>query len=358
MSQLSLMSGKGSTRGNNLADLTTFSRRAVLALPLPLALAACQRGPTVFSITGQTMGTTYSVVAVDGGQGVAEHQITAAVETALSEVNAQMSNWDQGSDVSRFNAQSGTSPVPIPASFADVMAAAEDVHLASDGRFDVTMGPLIELWGFGAPGSQTMPSDAEIAAALSRSGHASVLTLADGALQKARPDAQVYLAAIGKGYGADHVGRALAGLGLEDFMIEIGGDLYASGVNPNGVPWQIGIETPSARNSGVEQVVGLSGMGLASSGDYRNYFEQDGTRYSHVIDPTTGRPITHQTTSATVVAENAMLADAWATAMLTLGRDRGLEVAEANGVAVFFIDRDPDQGFTTATSSRYDALTA
>ena len=347
-----------SERVYDVADFLTFSRRSVLALPLPLVLGACQRGPSVFSLSGQTMGTTYSVVAVDGSRSLTEADLARAIEGALAVVNASMSNWDPASEISRFNVGPAGAPIAISQPLAEVMAAAEAVNRASDGRFDTTMGPLIELWGFGQAGAAPLPSDAAIAAVAETTGHDRVLSLSGETLAKSRSEAQVYLAAIGKGYGADHVGRALAGLGLSDFMIEIGGDLYASGRNPDGVPWQIGVETPSTSIGGVHDVVALSGMGLASSGDYRNYFEEDGVRYSHVIDPMTGRPITHRTGSATVIAENAMLADAWATAMLTLGRDRGLEIAESEQIAVYFIDRDGEGGFTTASSSRYQELIA
>ncbi len=222
------------------------------------------------------------------------------------------------------------------------------------------MGPLIELWGFGAKGQKHLPSDSEIADAQARSGHKPVLG-PDGRLSKTHPDTQVYLAAIAKGFGADQVSRALEELGLTDYMVEIGGDLYAAGRNPDGQPWQIGIEKPAALSGGVVDVVGVSGMGLASSGDYRNYFERDGQRFSHLIDPVTGRPVTHKTASATVLAENAMMADAWATAMLILGREKGLDIAKAHGIAVLFIERDSNAAelrFTAVASPRFKALTA
>ena len=146
------------------------------------------------------------------------------------------------------------------------------------------------------------------------------MVLQHGTVEKTNSDAQVYLAGIGKGYGADHVGRAIEALGITDYLVEIGGDLYTAGRNPEGLPWQIGIEAPNIADRRVLEVVGVSGLGLASSGDYRNYFEEDGQRYSHLVDPATGRPVTHKTASATVLAENAMLADAWSTAMLILGR--------------------------------------
>lgn len=342
-----------------MPDMIKLSRRSVLLMPL--AFAACKPSQAVFKLSGATMGTTYNVVAVDSSRGVSEQDLQSAIDTALADVNAGMSNWDANSEISRFNARSSTDQVVVSPQLAEVMQAAELVNKASEGTFDTTMGPLIELWGFGAPGGRAMPNDDQIAAAMSQSGHHNTLTVGASGIQKKQGDAQVYLAAIGKGFGADRVGRALESAGINDYMVEIGGDLYAAGRNPDGLPWQIGIETPNVRDRAVMDVVGVSNLGLASSGDYRNYFEQDGERYSHVIDPSTGRPITHKTASATVLADNAMLADAWATAMLILGRDRGLEIADAHDIAVMFIERDAQAAqlkFKTETSQTFDRLTA
>lgn len=342
-----------------MTDLTRFSRRSFLVMPL--ALAACKYGSDILRVSGPTMGTSFNVVAVDPSRRIDEREIRAVVETALAEVNGQMSNWDPRSEISRFNAQSGTAPVKVSPALAEVMNAAETVHVASQHRFDTTIGPLIELWGFGAAGTTAMPDEAAIETARSRSGHANTLRVGERTLQKNQPDAQVYLAAIGKGYGADHVGRALKSLGIQDFMVEIGGDLYASGRNPEGLPWQIGIETPAANRRDLLEVIGISDLGMASSGDYRNYFQKNGQRFSHIVDPHTGRPVTHKTASATVLAENAMLADAWATALHTLGQEKGLALAEERGIAVQFAERMPDaEGprFKTTASSKFKLLTA
>ena len=342
-----------------MTDMTALSRRSFILMSV--ALAACKPGAKTLDFSGLTMGTSYNVVAVDPTRKVNEAEAKAQIESALALVNKQMSNWDSTSEISRFNAKTDLGFMGISTDLAKVMRAAEDVHIASEGRFDTTTGPLIELWGFGANGAKHMASDAEIAAAQARSGHGATLNVGASTLQKRRSDAQVYLSAIGKGYGADQVGRALESLGITDYMVEIGGDLYASGMNPAGTPWQIGIEKPAALSGGVLDVVGVSGYGLASSGDYRNYFEQDGVRFSHLIDPVTGRPITHKTASATVLAENAMLADAWATAMLILGREKGLEIAKAHDLAVLFVERDPSSTelrFKTEASDSFKALTA
>ncbi|MEM6384514.1 MAG: FAD:protein FMN transferase [Pseudomonadota bacterium] len=342
-----------------MTNLLKISRRGFLAFPL--ALGACKFGRDVSEVSGLTMGTTYKVVVIDDGIGISESELRSAIDLALLDVNKQLSNWDQSSEISQFNARSGTDDVTVSPALSEVMRAAEAVNVASRGTFDTTIGPLIELWGFGASGSQRMPSADQIASAKLRAGHANTLQVGASTLRKRRPDSQVYLSAIGKGYGADQIGRAVETLGAQNYMVEIGGDLYASGSNPSGLPWQIGIERPSALSGGVIDVVGVSGVGLASSGDYRNYFERDGERYSHIIDPTTGRPITHKTASATVLADNAMLADAWATAMLILGRGRGLEIADENGIGVLFVERDTNaEGlqFTTQANARFEALAA
>lgn len=342
-----------------MSTLTTFSRRSFLVMPL--ALAACKGRSQVIEILGFSMGTSYKVVAVDHSNRLEQGDVKVAISAALSDVNQSMSNWDQGSEISRFNSQSGTGNVSMSAPLTNVMTAAGEVNTASLGRFDTTVGPLIELWGFGAPGSTAVPTSDAIAAAQERSGHANTLEIGATTLRKTQSDTQVYLAGIGKGFGADHVGRALEGLGLRDYLVEIGGDLYAAGRNPDGLPWQIGIETPNPSDRAIMGVVGVSNMGLASSGDYRNFFDADGKRYSHLIDPTTGRPVDHHTASATVLADNAMLADAWSTAMLVLGREQGLEVAKAHGIAVQFVDRDRVAGtarFVTHASDTFKALTA
>ena len=324
-----------------------------------LFLASCDREPEIIELSGETMGTTYNIVAVDASRDLKADEVQALVEATLAKVNGQMSNWDPNSEISRFNAAQTTDPVEISPELAKVVEAANEVHEASLGQFDVTLGPLIELWGFGARTSETpVPADEAIAAALEVVGQAKVLTLTEepDTLSKSIPETSVYLAAIAKGYGVDEIAATLRGLGLEDFMVEIGGDLYASGQNPDGKPWRIGIEKPDAADRTVEEIVEFSGLGMATSGDYRNYFEEDGIRYSHIIDAGTGRPITHTTASVTVLAEDAMMADAWATAMLALGRERGMEISEKLDLAVFFIDRDPaldEKGFKTTASPRF-----
>lgn len=329
-----------------------------------LLLTACQSDPVTLRLSGETMGTTYNIVAIDKTAEIDADSVQAALEQTLADVNSQMSNWDPNSEISQFNASDTTQPVEISAELATVMQAAQFIHDESEGQFDVTLGPLIELWGFGArtPDSP-VPAPEAVAAALDIVGMDKVLTLGDApaTMAKAYPDTSVYLAAIAKGHGVDRLAEALQAFGITDYMVEIGGDLVTAGQNPSGEAWRIGVERPDAGEQKIEEIVDLSGLGMATSGDYRNYFEADGVRYSHIIDAETGNPITHTTASVTVLADNAMLADGWATALLVLGSERGLPIAEKHGLGVLFIDRDPqeqDVAFTTVASSAFKKLQA
>lgn len=334
--------------------------RAFPLFALALLLAGCfdKTGETR-RLSGETMGTAYHVVAVDVPARVGEADLAAAVEGALAAVSASMSNWDAGSEVSRFNAGADTEPVEISAAFAHVMEGANRIHALSGGRFDVTLSPLIDLWGFGARSPDAaIPPDAAIGAARAHVGQGRLLKLENGHLAKTDPELSVNLSAIAKGYGNDAVAEALRGLGIDNYLVEIGGDLVAAGRNEQGEDWRIGIETPGATRS-VEMVLPVTDLGMATSGDYRNFFEEGGARYSHVIDPTTGRPVTHRVTSVTVLAEDGMMADGWATAMMVLGDEAGMRIAREQDLAVLFISRSGDgaeAGFIQRASPAFERL--
>ncbi|MEM9812049.1 MAG: FAD:protein FMN transferase [Pseudomonadota bacterium] len=331
-----------------------LTRRTILMLPL--GLMACKEGLSVVELTGTTMGTTYRLVALDRSGAVDREALNSSLQIALADVNAAMSNWDPTSEVSRLNSSTDGTATAASGAMMQVLHAASDVQIGSNGAFDVTVGALVDLWGFGAQGGAgEAPSDAAIDATMAHVGQDTVLRLTSNTVAKTAPAVSLYLSAIGKGYGVDLIAAAVEAEGITDYMIEIGGDLYAAGQNADGQTWQIGIETPDATDRRVQTIAGVSGGGMATSGDYRNYFEVDGTRYSHILDPRTGRPITHRTASATVITENAMLADAWATAMLVLGREEGMEIAAANELPVLFIDRD-GADFVTFRSPAFERL--
>ncbi len=337
--------------------------RQLTALALVFFVSGClfDKEPDVVRLSGETMGTTFNITAI--GDDLDENTLAASVQQTLAEVNGKMSNWDPNSEVSSFSASTSTDPIAVSKEFALVLTAANEVHEKSGGTFDVTLGPLIELWGFGPRKPEDpVPSDQEIQTALNAVGQDRLLSLNSetGTLSKSDGSVGINLSAIAKGYGIDAVAATLAEAGIENYMVEIGGDLVAKGENDKGESWRIGIEKPEAGAQSIQLVVPVADRGMATSGDYKNFFEHDGVRYSHIIDPTTGRPITHRTTSVTVLAENAMMADAWATAMLALGQERGMELAEQHKLAVFFIARDVTSGedaYITVQSSAFkDAL--
>jgi len=323
--------------------MTALSRRSFIFMTL--ALAACKRGAADLLLSGQTMGTTYTVVAVQPRGGLDEDGLKAAIEAALADIDQKMSNWNPASEISRINVLKADTPFRLSPDMVSLMQSANDVHRASEGQFDLTLGPLIDLWGFGAQKpTGRIPKNSDVATAMQSVGQFGALSLNAGALTKTHDRTQMYLSAIGKGFGVDRLGETVRSFGVTDFMVEIGGDIITSGKNAKGMPWQIAIETPDERQRSFLKVLSVSDLGMATSGDYRNYFEQDGIRYSHILDATTGRPVTHETASVTILTQNAMLADAWATALLVLGRERGMAIAKRQKLAALFIDREITSG--------------
>lgn len=325
--------------------MTALSRRSFIFMAL--AVAACKRGAADVLLNGQTMGTTYTVVAVEPRDGLDQSALQGAIDKALADVDQKMSNWNGSSEISQINNLKAKRPFPLSADMSTLLHTAREVHQATDGQFDLTLGPLIDLWGFGVqkPTGQ-IPQDADVSKALLTVGQSQAIILENRTLTKSHSKTAMYLSAIGKGFGVDRLGETLRSFGVTDFMVEIGGDIVTSGANAEGLPWQIAIEKPDALQRSFLKILGVSDLGMATSGDYRNYFEQDGIRYSHILDASTGRPVTHQTASVTVLTQNAMLADAWATALLVLGRERGMEIAKRQKLAALFIDRETLSGKT------------
>ncbi len=331
-----------------------FSRRSFIFMSL--AVAACKRGAVDFVTTGNTMGTNYTVVALDPSGQLDQAVLTEGLEAALTEVDRQMSNWNPKSEISTINAREAGVSIALTPPMEHVLKAAQTVHHATNGQFDVTLGPAIDMWGFGATGQQNVvPDKAKSSLIMPMMGQDRAIKLSPGRIHKTTDKSSIYLSGIGKGYGVDRLAAVLRETGISDFMVEIGGDLFTEGFNRQGLPWKIAIETPDASRREVHRIVSVSGNGLATSGDYRNYFEHGGQRYSHILDATTGRPVKHATASVTVLAENAMLADAWATGLLAIGRQEGLEIAEEHGVAAYFIERSNQTsgGPFSATSSAH-----
>ena len=343
----------------NMGLLKQLMRYIILVLTL-FSVDGCSwfnNAPETIRIAGTTMGTTYSVTVIDPPKDMSKEDLKSDIEAVLLSVNSQMSNWDKNSEISQFNANQIETAQPVSPEMVLVVSAANEIHEKSDGLFDITVMPLTNLWGFGPKNSDDLvPSDEDIATALSLVGQSRLLSLntSDKTIQKQKGQVSINLSAIAKGYGIDQVAAELTVQGIDRYMVEIGGDLVTAGLNLEGNPWAIGIEKPVFGAQTVELILPVSGFGVATSGDYRNFFEEDGVRYSHIINAKNGRPIRHFTSSVTVLAENAMYADGWATALLAAGQDKGMLFAEKFGLAAFFISTVDEKFVTTASSSFQD----
>lgn len=315
--------------------------------PILLLLIACTPEHQALELSGSTMGTGYSIQVVDLPEEIELELLRDNIETELELVNALMSTYREDSELSRFNRSRSGDWFAVSPGLAELAQQALRTSETSDGAFDATVGPLVNLWGFGPEaGPDRVPSDAEIAQAQARVGYRKLSVRAEPpAVRKTEPDLYLDLSAIAKGYGVDRVAELLDAAGVANYLVEIGGELRGRGHNGRGQPWRIAVERPDPGAREVQRVVELRGGGMATSGDYRNFFERDGKLYSHTIDPETGRPVTHGLASVTVLAPRTAHADALATAFLVLGPEAGLALAESLNVAALFILRTPD-GYT------------
>lgn len=292
---------------------------------------------------GRTMGSLYTVKITGARFSQAlEAAARAAVAIALGAVDSAMSTHRPQSELSRFNARRATSRVALSPDLVSVFALARQVSAATGGAFDVTVGPMVDAWGFGPGRRERIVDDAEVRALERRVGW-KMLELDEraGAISKARADVRADLSGIAKGYGVDKAAQALDVLGIEHYLIDAGGEVRTRGHNTEGRPWQVAIEQPIAGPRQPRYVVPLSGLAMATSGDYRICFEQGGRRYSHEIDPASGRPIDNRLTSVSVVAATGALADAMGK-LIVLGPQRGYARALSLGLAAHFIVREAD----------------
>lgn len=305
---------------------------------LVFGLLWCVLAETGFAriaIRGETMGTYYAVT-IDGADEAETDAVRDAVEADLAEVNRQMSTWDSESEISRFNRSTTTDWFDVSAGFAVVVEESRRIHTLTDGAFDPTVAPLIDLWGFGASRRRDIPTDAEIAQALQYTGMDLIDVRRDPpALRKRDARVQLNLSAIAKGYAVDRVSQTLAAAGYTAFVVDIGGENRAGQAKADGSPWRLGVESPLG---GLFHVLEVTETSVATSGDYRNYFERDGIRYAHAIDPETGRPLREPPASVSVVTPFCMTADALATALMVMGPERGMALAGREQLSVMFLD--------------------
>jgi len=308
-----------------------------------LCLAACTREQAAVQLSGASMGTTWHVTYIEPPAGSDATALQRGIEQRLEQVERSMSTYREDSEISRFNAAAPHSWFPVSDDFYAVLSAALVVGRKSEGAYDVTVAPLVELWGFGPGQAMDVPPAPElIAQRMAQVGQDNIRL--DGELPAVMKLSELSLdfSSLAKGYAVDLVTLWLLEQGISRSLVEVGGEVRLSGASGRGDPWRLAIEQPDSGQRSIATAISLTDVAVATSGDYRNFFEVDGRRYSHSIDPRSGRPVVHDLASVTVVHPSAMLADAWATALTVLGAEQGMTLAQAQGLAVYFIRSSGD----------------
>jgi thiamine biosynthesis lipoprotein len=317
-----------------------------------LLLTACGTVDNSFEyyqLQGKTMGTQYHILlplrAANKNNSRWKH-LQTDIDTLLLAINKEMSTYIIDSSISRFNQLQNTNWFPISKHFLKVINSAQTVSKSTKGAFDISIMPLVNLWGFGTTNKNSFPSPQQIDANLDKIGYQLLQTRQHPpAIRKQKSELSIDLSAIAKGYAVDAIASLFEKQGIKHYLIEIGGEIRIRGKNKNNQAWRIAIEKPTTLKRSVQQGLQLNNIAIATSGDYRNYYEKNGKRYSHTINPKTGYPITHKLASVTVLNQSAMIADAQATAIMVLGEEKGKNYAQQQNLMVYMIIRNKN-GFS------------
>ena len=316
-------------------------RAKISALIGTLLLAACARSPQELELSGPTMGTTYTVKVAAPPASLDSARLRATIDDVIAQIDRSMSGYRNDSEVARFNASAATQWHEVSGDLASVVQAALDISEKSGGAFDITVAPLVAAWGFGPAGEpKVLPNAAQLAQIAASVGYRKLhVQLDPPALRKDVAELSIDLNGIAPGFAVDRLAERLAALHAENFMIDIGGEIRARGHNADGDPWRIAIERPVDTQRAPYAGVWLDGASISTSGEYRDYYERDGHRYSHTIDPRTRQPLDRAPGSVVVIAASTALADGWATALNVLGPHEGLALAAKDHMPVLFIER-------------------
>ncbi|HEX4792911.1 MAG TPA: FAD:protein FMN transferase [Humisphaera sp.] len=313
------------------------------------------------TLRGVAQGTTYHIKFVMPAKKVDSKQLQAELDRYLAEIDREMSTYRTDSEISEFNRAPANEWFAASKAMVEVVVAAREVSEKSFGAEDITVNPLVRLWHFGAmsggagkPSAFTPPSDERIAAARKLVGYKLVDSRLDPpALRKRKEGVEIDLSSICSGYTIDHLSEIIMSNGVSDFVVELGGECRAGGKREEGTPWRIAVERPILAEQRLETAVPLVNAALATAGGNQHFWEYQGKRYSHIIDPATGKPIEHALTSVTVAADTCLEADGWDTPLVVLGPQRGFDCAEANGLAALFISHsDADAAGKTEDAVR------
>ena len=315
----------------------------ILIIFLIIGVSACQQtNYEILVLNGLTMGTTYSVKINADNAFVEKNQISDDIDEILSEINQSMSTYIKESELSNINFSTISDWQSISDDLFEVIDHAINVSLKTNGAFDITIAPLVNLWGFGPDKLQNkIPTDEIIELTKKNTGYKKIsIDKSLKKISKLDPNLHIDLSGIAKGFAVDKIARYLDKRGFKNYLIEIGGELIGKGLNKDNEIWQIGIEDPNNNNDTIKRIIRLKDMAMATSGNYMNYFEKDGVRYSHTINPVTGKPIKHKLASVTVLDNSAMNADALATAFMVLGPEKALSLANNLEMAIYLIIKD------------------
>jgi FAD:protein FMN transferase len=332
-----------------LKSFPSRSRVALAALTATTALllAACVTDSPAREtlLSGETMGSAWTV-KIAGGLPMPESQLRDGIQARFDAVNLALSTWRDDSALSRFNADDRGEWVTLDPELAQVLGYALSLADQSNGAYDVTVGPLVNLWGFGPdPALHRAPSPADIQTARARVGWHRIQVDVAGNRARKEPGVRVDLSSLGKGRGVDRVAEYLDAHGVTDYLIDLSGKLRARGTNVAGVAWRVAVERPepdvnSARAPLEPTIVELRDESIATAGDYRRYFESGGRHFSHIIDPRTGEPVNHATVSSTVLTKDCMSADALATLLMVMPPDDALALADRQRLLALLIGRE------------------
>ena len=299
-------------------------------------LISCQ-SKDIIKLEGRTMGTTFKVLYIPESNSPDMKILSSLVQKELKRVNDLMSTYKKDSEISRVNIGPANNWLGISRDLTLVLAEAKEIHDFSNGYYDVTVGPLVNLWGFGPKGEKKAPTQEEIDLTLKKVGMDQLVVLSDkNRIMKKNKDLYIDLSSLAKGYGVDQVSATLDNLGIKNYLVEVGGEISLRGTK-YGTPWKVAIEGPNDKE-GIHKILPLSDINMATSGNYRNFFEEDGKRYSHTLDIKTGRPVLNELISVTVLSKKScMRADALATAIMAMGREKGIQLSQDQKLAVYML---------------------
>lgn len=305
-------------------------------------LFACSRQPQLVKLQGFTQGTTYNITYF--GANLDQSQVHARIQAELARIDAALSNYREDSAIEQFNATLSVEPQEVDEELVNLVETARKVHTASLGCYDLTIKPLFDLWGF-KHHTFTPPDEAALTQTLTQVGLGKLETLDSRHMRKQIPELRIDVSSIGQGYSVGRLAKILQQVGVENYLVEIGGEMQVRGKKPDGSPWRIALEKPLPNQRKLHKIVAFDDgqtHALMASGTYRHYFDQDGKRYSHILDARSGKPVEHDTVSVAVIHPDPTVADAWSTALLCLGSEAGIAAADEHGIAALFIDQSGD----------------